>query len=355
MSLYVSSIVLAEGWEDRNLLQLESAMTETLRSQDLENSSESRNLLRLRHLRGYKARILSTDFLEEEGEDYATWDARKIYGCQCNSYRHIGRSDYLDFDCSLRGCAYGDNPKTDLQNSEIQVVKCIGTGGTFKLSMRGETTAAIPYNAIDEGNLLKLDGTATIAAKGATSVTTSANLASALSQNDVVQIETFRVWRNFTVSSVASNSITFTEPIGLRPGVSSGIYKVVPSIRDKLEELTTLGNVRVSFNTLTGNVPQACAASPGVEIRITFLSQNGDIPALTADTTSLTGTSAGVTVLEVTKGTTEDSICANQGICDYETGLCNCFNQMTSSDGQGNAGTKGECGFRNIFAKGSFD
>ena len=92
----------------------------------------------------------------------------------------------------------------------------------------------------------------------------------------------------------------------------------------------------------------------GVEIQITFLSQNGDIPALSADTTSLTGTSAGVTVLEATKGTTEDSICAGQGICDYETGLCNCFNQMTSSDGQGNVGTKGECGFRNIFAKGSF-
>ena len=69
---YVSSIVLAEGWEDRNLLQLESAMTETLRSQDLENSSDYRNLLRLRHLRGYKARILSTDFLEEEGEDYGS-------------------------------------------------------------------------------------------------------------------------------------------------------------------------------------------------------------------------------------------------------------------------------------------
>ena len=37
----------------------------------------------------------------------------------------------------------------------------------------------------------------------------------------------------------------------------------------------------------------------------------------------------------------------------------NCINyycyQMTSSDGQGNAGTKGDCGFRNIFAKGDYD
>ena len=48
-------------------------------------------------------------------------------------------------------------------------------------------------------------------------------------------------------------------------------------------------------------------------------------------------------------------LCADHGLCNYETGICNCFDQMTSSDGQGNAGTKGDCGFRNIFAKGDYD
>jgi hypothetical protein len=284
----------------------------------------------------------------------ATWDANKIYGCMCNSYRYIGRSDYLNYDCSLRGCPYGDNPKSAPETDEIQVVKCIGTGGTFQLTFRGETTGAIPYNAVDEGSFLKLSGTATITT-GSNSVTTSANLASSLAQNDVVQIETYFAWRNYTVNSVSSNSITFTEPVGLRAGTSRNIFKVVPSIRNKLEELESIGNVRVSLTTLTNGAPQACAASPGVEMRITFLSQNGDVPPLSATTASLTGTSAGITIFEKTKGTTEDIICANQGLCNYETGLCNCFHQMTSSDGQGNAGTKGDCGFKNILAKGDFD
>ena len=129
----------------------------------------------------------------------------------------------------------------------------------------------------------------------------------------------------------------------------------MPSIRNRLEELETINNVRVSFSALTSGVPQACAASPGVEMHITFLSQNGDVPAITATTTSLTGTNAAITIFEKTKGSTEDVLCADHGLCNYETGICNCFDQMTSSDGQGNAGTKGDCGFRNIFAKGDYD
>ena len=283
-----------------------------------------------------------------------TWDAHKIYGCICNSYRYIGEHDFLNYDCSLRGCGYGDNPKSRPEHDEIQVVKCIGTGGTFQLTFRGRTTAAIPFNAIDEGSVVKLSGTATITT-GSTSVATSANLASSLAQNDVVQIETYLAWRNFTVSSVSSNSITFTEPVGLRAGVSRAVYKIMPSIRNRLEELETINNVRVSFSALTSGVPQACAASPGVEMHITFLSQNGDVPAITATTTSLTGTNAAITIFEKTKGSTEDVLCADHGLCNYETGICNCFDQMTSSDGQGNAGTKGDCGFRNIFAKGDYD
>jgi len=67
------------------------------------------------------------------------------------------------------------------------------------------------------------------------------------------------------------------------------------------------------------------------------------------------GTNAAITIFEKTKGSTEDVLCADHGLCNYETGICNCFDQMTSSDGQGNAGTKGDCGFRNIFAKGDYD
>ena len=42
----------------------------------------------------------------------------------------------------------------------------------------------------------------------------------------------------------------------------------MPSIRNRLEELETINNVRVSFSALTSGVPQACAASPGVEMHM---------------------------------------------------------------------------------------
>ena len=36
------------------------------------------------------------------------------------------------------------------------------------------------------------------------------------------------------------------------------------------------------------------------------------------------------------------------GICDRAKGTCSCFDQMTSSDGQGGAGRRGDCGFREV-------
>lgn len=35
------------------------------------------------------------------------------------------------------------------------------------------------------------------------------------------------------------------------------------------------------------------------------------------------------------------------GICDFETGTCHCFLNWASSDGKGNVGNRGDCGWRN--------
>ncbi len=37
------------------------------------------------------------------------------------------------------------------------------------------------------------------------------------------------------------------------------------------------------------------------------------------------------------------------GICDFSTGKCNCFENWGSSDGAGNVGDLGDCGYRNQF------
>lgn len=44
-------------------------------------------------------------------------------------------------------------------------------------------------------------------------------------------------------------------------------------------------------------------------------------------------------------GTNQYAECSNHGICNYATGICDCFDGYGSSDGFGNVGTRGDCGY----------
>jgi hypothetical protein len=97
--------------------------------------------------------------------------------------------------------------------------------------------------------------------------------------------------------------------------------------------------------------------------QITFDGVPGDVPVITADTTSLelVEGSAGTGVITIAAddsavtslgnytarmGTTENDVCNNRGLCDTSTGKCTCFSGWASSDGLGNAGALGDCGYR---------
>ena len=74
---------------------------------------------------------------------YANWDAEKVTGCICDE-------GYTGYDCSIFTCPYGDDPETTGQADEIQVLNCICKNtctGTFTITFRGETTAAIAHGA----------------------------------------------------------------------------------------------------------------------------------------------------------------------------------------------------------------
>jgi hypothetical protein len=94
----------------------------------------------------------------------------------------------------------------------------------------------------------------------------------------------------------------------------------------------------------------ACAGGGGNTITLTFQTELGDVPILAAVTSSLGGTGT-MTLVEKTRGTKEVDFCSNHGVCDYDDGRCLCHKGYTSSDGDGNAGSRNDCGFRTMFAR----
>ncbi|KAF1313845.1 hypothetical protein FI667_g16935, partial [Globisporangium splendens] len=69
-----------------------------------------------------------------------TYDRDSVLGCKCDP-------GYEGYDCSQRSCPRGDDPATTGQVDEIQLLKCIATGGTFQLLYRTSFSADIPFDA----------------------------------------------------------------------------------------------------------------------------------------------------------------------------------------------------------------
>jgi hypothetical protein len=229
------------------------------------------------------------------------WDADMIHGCSCDS-------GYGGWDCMERRCPRGDDPLTTGQADEVQLLRCDGdpadpnlAGPRFTLSFRGAVTRAFGASA---------------------------------SPADV---------------------------------------------RAVLEELSTLGKVEVAYSRGTAFCDSAFASATtdpdtqpasGNVISVRFLTEHGgDLPRLVVldhrgrpltglldnliytaakgdtlvRTTSLTPATTEV-VSSVTTAKEEED-CSGRGRCDVKTGVCSCFTGFTGSDGRGNRGTIGDCGF----------
>jgi len=106
-----------------------------------------------------------------------------------------------------------------------------------------------------------------------------------------------------------------------------------------LEALSTIGDVDVAF---TNGLTQPCNAGSAGAIQVTFLSELGDLPTLSSTPTSFVA-------VEVTKGSKEDVECSNRGICDYNSGECQCMPGFSSSNGNNSVGTRRDCGLIDPF------
>jgi len=195
--------------------------------------------------------------------DPLRWDYLSMYGCLCDE-------GFEGYDCSLRSCPVGDDPNTWNGVTELQVVKCTGATGSFRLKFREEISTTI--NAGDNAAAVK----------------------------------------------AALESMPFE-----------------------------IDSVDVSF---AGGATTACSAG-GTHISVSFSTELGNLPAMTvySQTTAgmvaiyANGATSGVTVSR--DGTKEAQVCSGRGICDYASGVCQCFVGWASSDGYNGEGDRGDCGY----------
>lgn len=255
-----------------------------------------------------------------------TWDAKRIHGCLCDE-------GYSSFDCSRRLCPYGDDPGTYDDDVEVQLFRCVADEGNFTISFRDEESIVLSYNAIAE------------------------DVRKALIDLSTIQSSNLRVYFTLDYSiSVLNESLsqsTASLPV-------NAIYS---------DKNGTIANP-IYQSTQQSRMSSVCNASSDTQlVIIKFKGLHGKLPKLRSDTSNLflssTGENGyinhyahGETAYATTAdsnqtypftsvtGTTENALCNNRGLCDYDTGICSCFTGWSSSDGAGQAGSVGDCGYR---------
>ena len=121
-----------------------------------------------------------------------------------------------------------------------------------------------------------------------------------------------------------------------------------------LEELTTISDVEIDFFSDDAATKYELCESNGTTAVVTFVSQNGDLPAMNLSTTSsrsylrVVANDGAPSILRPTMvvsvdGTREDEECSKHGSC--RSGLCVCYRGFSDSNGRGQKGHKGDCGF----------
>jgi hypothetical protein len=331
-----------------------------------------------------------------------TWDGNMIYECLCAAKTQTGYfghplkppTDPKDWvgrypvgarplpgwtghDCSLRLCPNGDskqsvnsgttsgiNSNNVINLKEKQRVMCTLTSGSYTLTTFGQTTPSIPFNAniaiikrtIESMNVI---GNVTVTAeqdlKGLNPGTDIllASVKAGTSVNNLQQT----THTNVVVTSVTGNGASTGRATVVVGGTSTASISSV-TITTRGTGYSAGDSVKFVANALGGSSseiiftlaasdlvqPIACDSTHATNkgIIIQFDTEGGNIALMTV--TSSTGSS--VTIEAEQDGTSENLECGgpDAGLCDRDTGICQCAPDRRSSDGEGNLGSIGDCG-----------
>jgi len=109
------------------------------------------------------------------------------------------------------------------------------------------------------------------------------------------------------------------------------------------------------FKTITA---RSISVLPVNVMQITFLTENGNLRPIQTNAANLVDKSMGSGTISVytdgqcarnkcsVSGTTEFIECSGRGLCDHDKGICNCYTGYRSSNGNGQIGNRGECGYK---------
>jgi len=121
--------------------------------------------------------------------------------------------------------------------------------------------------------------------------------------------------------------------------VSLTASTTVAQLEAALEGISKIDDVKVTIDSLNGT--DSLCTVDGNTFLVEFLTEHGDLPMLQYAVEDIDS----FVVEEYTKGNKENWECSGRGLCDRSTGECLCFQGYGSSDGKGNVGTKGDCGY----------
>jgi hypothetical protein len=245
-----------------------------------------------------------------------TWDHDQVQGCICDP-------GFRGYSCEERKCPIGDDHRIVGGNFERQTFVCSATTGEFSLRFRQHQTPMMDYQ-ISAANLkIELEKLPSIG---------------------VVDV----VYYKMRDSQALLDGDQFKTGLWIDDQNTSkvdGVDTNHDGIADIRADL-----LAPCVEKPCVNFDAACDEAGSNEVAITFRTELGDLPPITAHYEENRGIGSIMINQDgqanSVKGSKSGSECSGRGLCNIDTGQCACFPGYGSSDGSGGPGDRGDCGYK---------